>query len=350
MTVASDLHTFRNWLQDQSCREQYFSGTFWFVLSSLAEADLVRVLGFQRNLAHGIPLANSAARVVAPRRRGKALQTTFWHLPFQKRHLHLLFCLEKPWQALRPMYRLLNRAAGKAHLFPIGHRLVNSCVRLHPEFTFEQTYVVRGVSYPSRPSEGGADISLRPGNAAVFFQRLEDERRVLKLARMRAPTQDGRTCEFTISRLGYLSFHKGSVSSFLDLILESLPSNMAESVRPFERARGEFVGLRFPEPLFTDQRSYRTVMDALSRLPRTTLALLHTNPYFHATLTNYEDGGEFDVFITDTSTIHIQGRGDASPASYLRLHNNLAELFRDADVALEKPTQFRLRDLLEGRV
>ena len=139
-------------------------------------------------------------------------------------------------------------------------------------------------------------------------------------------------------------------ASLLKLIVEGLSGAMTESVRPFEQARGRFVGLHFSEPVFVDQSSYKAVLEALGKLPRTSLAIIHTNPYFHATLTNYEDGGEFDVFITNTSTIHIQGRGEASAASFLRLHNNLTELFRDADVALEKAEQFRLRDLVEGRV
>jgi hypothetical protein len=125
---------------------------------------------------------------------------------------------------------------------------------------------------------------------------------------------------------------------------------MAASVKPFEEARGRFVELRFQEPVFTDKSSYGSVLGALARLPRSTLALIHANPYFHAALTNYEDGGEFDIFITNPSTIHIQGRGEASPASFLRLHNSLAEVFREAEVGLENRTQYTLRELLEGHV
>jgi hypothetical protein len=125
---------------------------------------------------------------------------------------------------------------------------------------------------------------------------------------------------------------------------------MTESVKPFEEAKGRFVGLRFAEPVFADQSSYKIVVDTLARLPRTTLALLHANPYFHATLTNYEDGAQFDLFITDSSTIHLHGRGETSGASFVRLQISLAEQFREADVTLEEPPQFILRDLVEGRV
>jgi len=344
------LERFQNWVQGKAAADPYFAGTFWFVLSPLAEGDLAETLQMERVAAQAIPVADWAARVAFTGRAGKKSEAVFWHLPFHKRQLHLLFSLTKPWRALRFIYKLLGRARGRAHLFPIGHRLAKSCVRLDPGCSFDQTHVVRGVSYPSRPSEGGADINLKPGNAAVFFDKLEDERRVLKLARMVAPSGRGTSCEFTVSRIGYVSYHRGQVDPLMEMILGQLSDEMALSVRPFEQARGRFVGLRFSEPVFTDQRSYRGVLEALNRLPRTTLALLHANPYFHATLTNYEDGGEFDVFITDSSTIHVQGRGEASAASFLRLHTNLAEVFREAEVALETPPRYRLRDLLEGRV
>jgi hypothetical protein len=125
---------------------------------------------------------------------------------------------------------------------------------------------------------------------------------------------------------------------------------LSSSVRPFEETGGRFVDFRFEEPLFVDRANYDAVVQALSHLPRTSLALLHTNPYFHAALTNYEDGSEFDVFITGHSTISIQGRKEASPASFLRIQNGLTEQFRDASVIIEKPVQFTLRDLLDGRV
>ena len=65
---------------------------------------------------------------------------------------------------------------------------------------------------------------------------------------------------------------------------------MVESAKPFERAQGRFVSFRFSEPFFADRASYRTVLTALSRLPRSSVAVLHANPYFYATVTNYEDG------------------------------------------------------------
>jgi hypothetical protein len=349
--MSSNLEQFINWVSKRSNRESFFSGTFWFVFSTIAEPDLAKSFGLQAQQEAHMPLADLSATVSVSKRTGTILKATFWHLPMTRQNLHIFFSLEKPRQALRPMYKLLARSKGKAHLFPMGYPLVKLCARLSRSRSLEETRVMRGVSYPSKPNEGGADINLRPGNASGFFARLDDERRVLKTVRFRAPASDASYCEFTVSRVGYVCFHKGNLSSLMTHMQEQLVPAMSESVKPFERARGQFVSFRFAEPYFAQRSSYDGVLDALSRLPRTSVALLHTNPYFHATVTNYEDGGEFDIFITGPSDIHVQGRGEASPASFLRLQDGLTTLFRDATVSLEKASaEYRLQDLLEGRV
>lgn len=210
--------------------------------------------------------------------------------------------------------------------------------------------MLRGVSYPSRPNEGGADINLKPGNALTFFDRLEEERRILRTARFRVRTSGDNFCEFSVGRLGYISYHRGDFPPLRKFMTETLTEELSRLVRPFERATGQFVEFRFSEPLFVDPKNYKDVAQALLRLPRTSVALIHANPYFHASVTNYEDGGEFDIFITGHSSIHVQGQGEASPASFLRIQDGLYQLFRDARISLEKPRRFSFQELMEGQV
>lgn len=348
--MTTSLEEFRIWIQRESRAASYFSGTFWFLFSNLSEPDFIKSLGLGKSLTAEVPYSDGSVISFVPRRGGKMLDATFSHLPVRKDNVHILFSLDKPSRALRPMYRLLARTRGKIQLFPMGYPLIRTCVKAISRFSSEEPYVVRGVSYPSRPNEGGADINLRPGSASVFFSRLEEERRVLKTARLRVKTSEESFCEFTMGRAGYLTYHQGDFRPLLSLITEELTGALTDSVRPFEKAKGHFVEFRFPDPLFADRANYGAVVDALSRLPRTSVALLHTNPYFHATMTNYEDGSEFDIFITGHSSIHVQGRADASPASFLRIQDGLAESFRDAKVDLGKSREFSLRDLIEGKV
>jgi len=346
----TSLEQFRTWLERKSRAESFFSATFWFLFSSLSDQDFASTLGLREHLLAQVPCSDWSVTSFVPRTRGSTLQATFWHLPVRQDNVHILFSLDKPGKALRPMYRLLARTRGKVQLFPLGYPLVKSAVKIISKSCADQPYVVRGVSYPSRPNEGGADISLKAGSAPSFFSRLEEEKRVLKTVRLRFRTAEGSACEFSMGRPGYMSYHHGDFRPLLNLITEELTGAITNSVRPFEKARGHFVEFRFSEPLFANRANYAAVVEALSRLPRTSIALLHTNPYFHATMTNYEDGGEFDIFITGHSSIHVQGRADASPASFLRIQDGLTESFRDATVTLGKPHEFSLRDLMEGRV
>jgi hypothetical protein len=345
------LEQFRAWIERKAVRERYFSGTFWFIFSNLGDADFATALRLEKNHTTLVPLADAASTVSVRKRNGASLQATFWHIPIEKQALHILFSLNKIADAVRPMYKLLANSRGKAHLFPIGQPLARICARLEGGSSAQDTKILRGVSYPSRPHEGGAEIKLKPGNASDFFRKLEEEGRILKTSRMRAPVSQDEWCEFTVSRLGFISFHGGSFEPLFKMMNEKLIPKMSESVRPFERAGKRFVNFRFTEPFFTNRDSYSVVLSALSRLPRTSIAVLHANPYFHATLTNYEDGSEFDIFITGHSEIQVQGRGETSPASFLRVQNGLTELFRDAVVSLEKePAKYSVQDLMEGRI
>jgi len=344
------LADFVSWLESQAKHSPYFAGTFWLIWSHLEESLLVKALQLVPvSKICEVPSADSIAHVTitTPRFKGAA---SFWHLPFHHPSVHLFFSRMKPCKAVRFVYRLTARARGRAQLFPLGHDLARSCARLNPAYPLDHTRVLRGVSYPSRPEDGGAEINLLPGNAVTFFQKVEDEGRILKLAKMRSPVLHGETCDFTICRIGYISYHRGKAEPLLRTIVDRLSKEMIEAARPFQQADHNFVGLRFGNPVFADMRSFHNVLHALARVPRTAVAIIHANPYFHATLTNYEDGGEFDVFITDPSTIHLQARGESSPASFVRLHNSLCEAFTEARVSIEHPKMYSLRDLLDGRV
>jgi hypothetical protein len=352
---------FENWIESEARRESHFSATFWFLFSTLPEREFRSSLGLREPSRQAPPIIQdlvalghapfeASTTVTITKRTGTILQASFSLLPVHRENVYLLFSLDKPTSSLRPMYRLRARARGKVQLFPFGHPVIKSCAQLSPGSSLDETYVIRGVSYPSRPSDGGAEINLRPGNASSFFSRVDEEKRILKTVRLRVPTSSESFCEFSIGRSGYVTYHKGRFGPLWERMTGRLSDELSTLVRPFQRAAGRFVEFRFAEPLFVGRSNYNIVLEALSRLPRASVALLHRNPYFHATLTNYEDGGEFDVFITGHSTIHVQGQGDVSPASFLRIQNGLTELFRDASVSLEEQKRYTLRQLMEGQV
>jgi hypothetical protein len=348
--VKNCLPEFQDWIAKRASRDPYFAGTFWLVLSEMDEAQVKAALKFQPVPVNpDIPCANAVAEVTITGRDSKQ-SVAFWNLPFTNSSIYIFFSQVKPSIATRFAYRFIRRARGKAQLFPLSHQMIRSCAQLDSHKSLDSTRVLRGVSYPSRPEEGGAEIYLKPGNAVSFFEKVEDDHRILKSARMKAPIGDNAFCEYSVSRIGYVSYHRGPIEPLLNAILGRLSKQMVDSARPFKEARNNFVGLRFPEPVFANPHSYTDVIQALARLPQMSIALIHANPYFHAAMTNYEDGAEFDIFITDASTVHVKARGETSPASFLSVHNQLSEVFREAKVSIEKPETYSLSDLLAGRV
>jgi hypothetical protein len=241
----ASLDDFRVWLEELSQEESFFSGTFWFLFSKLGEQAFYEALDLGVVSASPIPSVRRTATSTVYLRTGKSVRAAFSELPIHRENVRVLFSLEKATDALRPMYRLLARTRGKVHLFPLGAPLMQACARLVSGPSLGEAHVLRGVSYPTRPSYGGADINLRPGTASVFFAKLREERRVLKTVRLKAPTGKGSFCEFTIGRPGYITYHRGLSAPLLDLITGDLMRKLSSSVRPFEETGGRFVGFRF---------------------------------------------------------------------------------------------------------
>src|SRR5882724_3794406 len=121
MTV---LEQFRSWIEKQATEKNYFSGTFWFLFSSLHDADFARILDFRQASPPLIPTADQNRTVLIQKRTGTVVQATFWRLPIRHENVHILFSLDNPTQALRPMYHLLSRTRGKVNLLPLGYPVV----------------------------------------------------------------------------------------------------------------------------------------------------------------------------------------------------------------------------------
>jgi hypothetical protein len=337
------------WIAAHRKGNPYFSANFWIIWSDLDEDAFTSTGRFSQNSATLGPL-EKGAHVSIHKRSGREISTWFWFLPISTGSVKFVLSVGKARETTRLTYRLLSRFQGKAQLYPIGHELIRAAVRLSNNFRFEDTEILRGVSYPNPPNEGGAEIDISPGNAKDFFDRVNEGHRLLKLARIRAPYAENSFCEYTVHRIGCLSFHEGAPEVFLAMLTEHLAPRIVEAAKPYQKTTGQFVTYKFPTPIFSSPDSYGYVVDALKRLPHSAVAVLHANPYFHALLTNYEDGRQFDVYITDPSTIFVEGHGDIQPASFVRVQNSIALVFQDASIAVERPRKASLKDFLGEHV
>lgn len=63
------------------------------------------------------------------------------------------------------------------------------------------------------------------------------------------------------------------------------------------------------------------------------VAVLHANPYVHIVVTDYRDGSNFDVFVTQSDAIEIHPGWRASLAALTRLTDQLADIFMGIQIS-----------------
>ena len=68
------LESFRTWLKRQSEERSFFSGTFWFLFSKLAESEFTRTLGLQEGIVPAIPEVVRSTTVTVRMRTGNSVR------------------------------------------------------------------------------------------------------------------------------------------------------------------------------------------------------------------------------------------------------------------------------------
>ncbi|GAA0716735.1 hypothetical protein GCM10010199_18630 [Dactylosporangium roseum] len=82
-----------------------------------------------------------------------------------------------------------------------------------------------------------------------------------------------------------------------------------------------------PTPRFSDASATGDLLTELSRIQNSGIAVLHRNPYLHVVFTDYLDGSNFDLFVTEANVIEIHPGFRASVGAIARLADRLAERF-----------------------
>ena len=79
------------------------------------------------------------------------------------------------------------------------------------------------------------------------------------------------------------------------------------------------------------------------------VAVVHRNPYLHVAVTDYTDGSNFDVFVTDPSEIVVHPGFTASIGSLNRLLQRIGETLPALEVGNRPlPGDVSLADLTSG--
>jgi len=107
-------------------------------------------------------------------------------------------------------------------------------------------------------------------------------------------------------------------------------ANRGKTEREYRPARP--LQLVFGRPVFDNRDNMRQFTETLMRYPRATKALLHSNPYLHASVADFLDGSSLDVWILSATRVLLIPQAKASVAALQRLTEYIFSEFREGEV------------------
>jgi hypothetical protein len=135
------------------------------------------------------------------------------------------------------------------------------------------------------------------------------------------------------------TYYAGSFRLFDEVVLDRLASAAIARRRLLsDRARTEAriedaIALRVPAGLFSDPDSIGELLFTLAEQRGAGIAVLHRNPYLHVTLTDYLDGSNFDVFVTQEDECIIYPGYRATLGALTRFTDYVGERFAALELA-----------------
>lgn len=193
--------------------------------------------------------------------------------------------------------------------------------------------------YLHRPSYSEALSEFEPGGSAKTMQVTVGDELALHIRR----------------RAG-LTYKGGDPHLFANAALKQLAGLSADAVHVF-RDRERKVRAPMPKPVaidvpdgqFAKPDHLHSFVARLDRISDVGVAVLHGNPYLHVIITDYRDGSNFDLFITDDHQIRLYPGFRTSVGSLTRFADSLSEILPAMDVHEAGPKQGLTReDFLVG--
>jgi hypothetical protein len=159
-----------------------------------------------------------------------------------------------------------------------------------------------------------------------------------------------------VRRVAGATFYTGDFEAFRDLVLDRLAAAAARRRRLLVgRKRTPAsppprpIRIRLNEPTMVDAAATGLLIAALENSPRTAVAVLHRNPYLHLIVTDYDDGSNFDVFVTKDDEIEVHAGFRSSMGSLARLTQTIGDQFAGNEISeSHQDASVSLADLVGG--
>jgi hypothetical protein len=149
-----------------------------------------------------------------------------------------------------------------------------------------------------------------------------------------------------VRRLAGATYYSGDFAAFEDVVLGRLARAAAarrqllsDRERRIDSPPLAPISVRLSSPLLVDAEATGEVLSELEHQRDTAVAVLHRNPYLHVVVTDYQDGSNFDVFVTTADTIDIYPGFRASLGALGRLTQRLSDRFEALEITEAPPPE-----------
>jgi len=143
---------------------------------------------------------------------------------------------------------------------------------------------------------------------------------------------------FSLNNNSLLSLRHGSVGVFLENLVAQVAAigNARNSLfTDRERSRMQLhpLELLFDSGVFSDKAANSALIESLSSISKSAVAVFHSNPYIHVLYTDFRDGSSFNIYSSSDSTLTIVPSTRASVSALMKLYRGVSERFADCDIA-----------------
>lgn len=146
-----------------------------------------------------------------------------------------------------------------------------------------------------------------------------------------------RDCIFT-AKGNFDKFYEYIIANSIKMIGERLGYLEERSKTAMDR-KPEPIVIKFHQPVFKDEGWNEKFIEDMMQLKNISLNELHTNPYVHISILDYQDGSSYSIWIVSNDEINIVPQFRATIASMSRLVNHIYEKVMEGETTEYAPLE-----------
>ena len=183
------------------------------------------------------------------------------------------------------------------------------------------------------------DLTWTDLSVAEAFDEALDSGHWVTDARLEYVLESGTSPTLSINRYGVFTL-RGRASSAITSVLDRAVTmavrwyeflrNRQRDAESNYRSKPFTVSYNYPVAESRDQISL--LRKALTGISGVSCTVLHGNPYFHASMTDFRDGSTYEVVVLNASTITVLPQGRSTVRALQRLCSQLFSEFREGEL------------------